>query len=364
MPPPHHPTAGSPTDRSDGGGERAARPADLARPESYPGLETSRVDVIETHVSHLFLTEQRVFKLKKPIALPFVDQSTRALRRAGCEAELRLNRRLSPHMYLGLRDVVRGTDGVDRVAVVEPCAGDVVDTVVDMVRLPAEGMLDARLARDDLDASDLRAVSALLADFHARADGSPAIAAHGTPERVRAKILENVDQLAEQARPHVDAFADRRVEALRDGLVAACDRHAALLAARHANGRIREGHGDLHAGNVCIADGRVSIYDCVEFDLDLRADDVACDLAFLVMDLEHRGHADAARRVVQDYAEEARDVELAQLMPLYGAHRAAIRAKVALFAAHQHDDELASKSVDEAARYLALALDLLARDAG
>ena len=344
-------------------GPAAARPDDLGRPEAYPGLDAAPVERIETHVSHLFLTPTRVFKLKKPVRLPFVDQSTAAARRAGCEAELRLNRRLAPTMYLGLRDVVRGADGRDRVRLDgAELDGAVVDAVVEMVRLPADGMLDARLRRGALDDAELRAVCDLLVAFHARADGSSAIAEHGTPERVRHKVLENVDQLAEEARAHTDQLPPQRIASLRAALAAFCDAHRPLLARRVDGGRIREGHGDLHAGNVCIANGEVFVYDCVEFDLDLRADDVACDLAFLVMDLRARGHEREAARVVELYAEASADTELDRLVPFYEAHRAAIRAKVAVFAAHQHEGDEQRRALDEAHRYLELALAVIDAD--
>jgi aminoglycoside phosphotransferase family enzyme len=361
---------------------------DLARPDAHRGRDVVRVECIETHVSVLFLTEQHVLKLKKPVHLPFVDQSTLARRRTACEAELRLNRRTSPAMYIGLRAIRSGRDGrayVDTDALLAeveegavagtperraracspshldatPSTADVdplLDVAVEMVRLPAEQMLDARLARNAVTEAHLRALCALLADFHRRADGSASIAEHGRPERVRRKLLENLDQLAREALPHPDQIEREQLDALRAFITERCAEQSDLLDQRWRGGFVREGHGDLHAGNVCLWDERILIYDCVEFDLDLRTDDVACDVAFLVMDLCHRDHAEQARRITELYAEAAGDVDLSRLVPLYAVHRALIRAKVELFATHQHTGPAAAEHLRTARRYVQLAL--------
>ncbi|QDU84109.1 hypothetical protein Pla163_12130 [Planctomycetes bacterium Pla163] len=380
-----------PTAAADAGGAAAtdfeSLVTDLSRPAAHHGRDVGRDDVgdverIETHVSVLFLTEQHVLKLKKPVHLPFVDQSTLALRRAGCEAELRLNRRTSPDMYVGLRAIRRGADGrayVDTGALLESCESGardeaangaakrndaradaapdaLLDVAVEMVRLPADQMLDARLARNDVTEKHLRALSERLADFHRHADGSSAIAEHGRPDRVRHKLLENLDQLAREALPHPDHVERAHLDALRAFIDQWCTQHTDLLERRWRGGFVREGHGDLHAGNVCLWGERIMIYDCVEFDLDLRADDVACDVAFLVMDLCHRDHAEQARRITELYAEAAEDADLPRLVPLYAVHRALIRAKVELFATHQLTGSRADEHLRTARRYVQLAL--------
>jgi aminoglycoside phosphotransferase family enzyme len=346
----------------DGGAEQhlAELLAALAEPRAHPGAPRS-VSVLQTHVSALFFADDVVLKLKKPVDLGFVDQSTLERRHAACLAEVRLNARITPSMYLGVRAVRRRADGSLAVDGAEPGAGDVVDWVVAMKRLPSERMLDALAARDALTEADLALLCHTLAEFHARAAAGPAIARHGAPDHLRAKLLANVDQLVRAALPHRDVLPLRWFETVRSGLARFVDERRDLLASRAAQGRVREGHGDLHAGNVCLVDGAVYVYDCVEFDLDLRADDVACDLAFLVMDLDHRGHHDHAQRVVALYAEAAGDPEVAELIAPFAAHRAAIRAKVQLLSAHDPsiDARARGRALDEARRYTALALGYL-----
>ncbi|MEZ5980586.1 MAG: phosphotransferase [Planctomycetota bacterium] len=332
----------------------AALTEGLSRPEAFP-VPAERVTTRRTHVSVLFFAGERVYKLKKPVDLGFTDQTTLARRRELCEDELRLNRRTSPSMYLGVRAVRRRADGSLHVDGATPGESEVVDFVVEMRRLPSERMLDVLIAEDAIDDGDLRRVAKKLATFHANAAHGAREASHGTPAHVAEKLDENARQLVEVALPHRGRVDPDAVQELRRRFSRFVAEHTELLERRVREGRIREGHGDLHAGNVCLVGDEVFVYDCVEFDLDLRTDDVACDVAFLVMDLEQRGHAEHARRLVELYAEVSGDAELARLVPFYAAHRALIRCKVDLFRAADATEDEREQALDEAARYLELA---------
>ncbi len=321
----------------------------LSRPRALPppGCACDRVDVIQTHASVLFLAGERVFKLKKPADLGFLDFSTLEKRRRACEDEVRLNRRLAPSVYLGVRPVVIDEGAVRLGDAAEQ--GRAIDWVVEMVRLPAPRMLDAMLARDET--PDLGALVDLIADFHDGARSDSDVARYGEPDGVLARVMENLDELTHAASgraPEVVSLASR-VRTFTDGYL---ERHAALIAVRPSKGRIREGHGDLHAGNICFADSGLVVYDCIEFAEAFRCLDVAAEIAFLAMDLDARGHPELADEVTGRYATRTADGGVRALAPLYRAHYACVRAKVAL--ARSGDGAPRNSDLDEAHAYAAL----------
>ncbi len=295
----------------------------LMRPEAYPD-PPAEVTRIETHTAWVFLAGKRAYKVKKPVDLGFLDFTTLARRRHFCEEELRLNRRLSPAVYLGVVPIVEGRGDELRV----DSQGRPVEWAVEMVRLPAARMLDAMLARGEVDNDHLNRLAHTLSRFHARAATGDEVDEHGRPESVAFNVRENFEQTLR--------FVGRTVSARQHEFLSA--RSAAFLTAQHrlleqrvADGRVREGHGDLHAGNIAfvpsLGDGLV-IYDCIEFNRRFRCLDVACDVAFLAMDLDQRGYAGFARYLLRRYEEESADGGLARVLPFYKGYRAVVRAKV------------------------------------
>ena len=300
------------------GGPGAGRDADPGE-----GVRTGAVTLIETHLSVLALVGERVYKLKKAVDLGFVDQREPARRRFLCEEELRLNRRLAPGVYLGVVPFAARPDGGLRLR----GPGAAVEWGVEMVRLPAESMLDRLLERGEVDNAALDALAARLVRFHAEAATGPGVDEHGAPDAVASIVLDNFAALAPTGLAP-SLLLERLEQHARDRLAA----HRPLLAARVAAGRIREGHGDLHAGNLCRLPAGWVAYDALEFSAALRCCDVAADLAFLVMDLARRGLPAFGTWLARRYAERAGDGDLARLMPFYVAYRALVRAKVAALA--------------------------------
>jgi len=328
-------------------GERLTR--DLATPAAFAG-DVGRVELLETHISRLFLTPRRVYKVKKPLRLDFLDYSTAERRRAFCHEEVRLNRRLAPVTYLGVVPLTVDALGRWRVA------GDGAprEWAVEMRRLPAEGMLDRRLDRGAIDNAMLERIASLLAGFHRAADAGPEVRRHGTAEAVRTLIDDNLRELT----PFV-ARSGPLPEPLHRFLAtrarAFLGVSGTLLARRHDEGRVREGHGDLHAGNLCLTDDGWVVYDCIEFSRRFRCGDQALDLAFLAMDLEHRGFHAFSDYLVRRYAELAEDPELPALLPFYKAYRAAVRGKIACLRAEGAGEGARETARREAAAYFQLA---------
>jgi aminoglycoside phosphotransferase family enzyme/predicted kinase len=311
--------------RAPPGGEALA--AALARPGAY-GDRAGPVELRETHISWVFLVGDRAYKLKKPLVLPFVDYGTPERRRAMCEEEVRLNRRLAPDVYLGTRAVVATADGV---ALAPAGAPGAIDHVVEMRRFDEARTLAARVPHGGEFYPALVAVGRRLAAFHAEADAPDG--AHATAA-LHAAFAENVDtllalspdreftwQVAALARFSESFFASRRSE----------------LEARAAAGRVRDGHGDLRAEHVLLERG-VEVVDCLEFDPALRIVDAGCDLAFLLMDLVALGSPAAARAVLDGYRGAGGDPGDDALLAFFSVYRALVRAKVALVRAGQSAD--------------------------
>ncbi|MGD0380374.1 MAG: AAA family ATPase [Acidimicrobiales bacterium] len=292
--------------------------------------------VRETHVSILLFLGQHVFKLRKPLRFDFADFSTPAARAEDCRQEVDLNRRLAPDVYLGVADVTMG--------------GETLDHAVVMRRLPAERSL-AHLVSCEPEAvwgAELRGVARVVADFHARADRSPQISAIASIGTVSDQFEANVAATARFVGPILDPSThDAVVEAIRRYLSG----REPLFTARMAAGQICDGHGDLQADDIYCLDDGPRILDCLEFDGRLRCGDVAADVAFLAMDLERLGKAEAAARFIGDYEGRVGAQLPVSLLHTYIALRAYVRIKVACIRHEQGNPE----AMEEAVRLLELA---------
>jgi aminoglycoside phosphotransferase family enzyme/predicted kinase len=299
--------------------------AALSRPDSYPH-HPDEVEVRETHISWVFLAGEHAYKLKKPVVLDFLDYGTPERRRAMCEEEVRLNRRLAPGIYLGVRGVAMTGSAAELTAAEDPRA---IEFLVEMRRYDERQTLAARLERGELSREQVRAVGQALARFHATAlpvrdPDAPVLAVERRFERNFHELLACVEQRGEIA----------RVQALERFAHAFITAHAQTFRTRAADGRVREGHGDLRAEHVLV-NGEVRIVDCVEFDHSLRELDTADDLAFLAFDLAAHGGARYGEMLVQAYREADGDPGDGALVAFYAAYRALVRAKVAVVRASQ-----------------------------
>lgn len=324
------------------------------------------VDVVQTHLSWVFLTGERVYKLRKAVDLPFARFGARAERNADCLREVALNRRLSPDVYLGVAPLLR-IDGRWRVgavgeALAETGQGPTPEHCVVMRRLPGGRDALSLLESGELGAAHLDAVAALVAAFHARVGlGRPApFGAEEWRARVAGPVLANFASLAESALPEIDPGWLARVEgAARAWLEAAAGR----IEARRSGMRIVDGHGDLHLAHVWFEAGpeRPLLVDCIEFNEDLRRIDAASEVAFLAMDLAYRGRFRLAERFLRVYAREADDFGLYGVVDGFASYRAAVRAKVAALAVRDPAIEPAQRAAAtrSAADHLALAEALL-----
>jgi uncharacterized protein len=289
----------------------------LSDPVSYgPGV--GGVERHETHISFVFLAGERAYKLKRAVKFPYLDFSTVEYRRQACEAELRLNRRTAPELYLKVRSIVRWADG----ALAWGERGDIVDWVVVMRRFGQEQLLEAVTRSGRLDSRLLYALAAHIADFHADAERRPD---HGGAKAMRAIVEENDNCLRATRGARLP---ERQIRELREQSEEWLKRVGSLLDRRRRQGKIRRGHGDLHLRNICVLDGKPLLFDCLEFSEEFASIDVLYDLAFLLMDLEHLGHRAAANLVFNRYLDLTGEDDGLAAMPLFLSLRAAIRAHV------------------------------------
>jgi uncharacterized protein len=322
----------------------------LTRPEAYPE-RPAEVSMRQTHISWLFFTEDFVYKLKKPVNFGFLDFTTLEKRRFFCEEEVRLNRRLTSDVYLGVAEV-KAKDGQARLG----GAGEVIDYAVHMRRLPEDRMLPTLLAAGRVTPATMRQLAQLLADFHAQAETGPVINQGGT----LATILGNWEENFTQTRPYLDWPLSREAyDEIRGRVLTFCRLQAARFDERIAGGRVRDGHGDLRAEHICLTEP-IAIFDCIEFNHRFRYGDVAGDVAFLAMDLDGQGFADLSRAFVSAYVEYSGDRTLLSVLDFYKCYRAFVRAKVECFrmddpAVTSRDKRLAARAASNyllrAARY-------------
>ena len=315
----------------------------LMAPGRFPGVP-GPAELVQTHISWVLLAGEHAYKIKKPVRLPFLDFSTLAQRKACCDDELRLNRRFAPDLYLDVVALYHTPE--------DPRwrgDGDPIEYAVRMRRFDESGRLDRLCAQGRLRADHLSDLARTLADFHARAPSAPPDSRFGRPPEVLAAALENFQEL-QQLLP---AAEHSRLARLQDWTRAEFVRQADRMQSRKAGGHVRECHGDLHLANLVCIDGRIRMFDCIEFSADLRWIDVASEYAFTYVDLLDHQQGALANWFLNEVLSCSGDYEAATVLRFYAVYRALVRAKVAAIRSAQPGGEAGQEA------YLALAQRLV-----
>ena len=305
-----------------------------------------RVETIETHISRIFLAGDRAFKMKRAVKLPYVDFSTPALRLAACRKEVEFNARTAPGLYLGVRRITRQEEG-------RPAFdgnGELIDAVVEMKRFDQSLLLDRMAEAGALTADLMTRTACMIARFHTQ---SPIMQTGGGAANLAAVLDINKAGFATSS-----VFAEKEVAALDAAFRAALSRHADTLDQRASAGKVRRCHGDLHLRNICLLDDQPCLFDCIEFNEQIATVDVLYDLAFLLMDLWHRGFPEFANLVTNRYLDETDNEDGFVLLPFLMAIRAAVRAHVTATQIAEGSDASGSLHA-EARAYFNLAAELL-----
>jgi aminoglycoside phosphotransferase family enzyme/predicted kinase len=326
--------------------DQGAAVAFLSDPAAHDGQP---VEVVETHGAYVFIAGERAIKMKRAVWFPYMDFSTVEKRRAACEAELRLNRRSAPDLYEAVLPVTRDAGG----GLALGGEGTVLDWTVAMRRFDQDTLFDRMAQRGRLDTALMEALADEIAAFHSGAERSPAIDFRASMRRI---VDGNAASLKSWlGRPFRESDIER-IGARCDAMLAAA---GPALAGRARAGFVRRCHGDLHLRNICLVAGRPTLFDCIEFNDALAVIDVMYDLAFLIMDLEHRGLRPLANVVINRYLARTGDYAGLAGLRLYLVVRAVIRAHVAAAtAAAQKEAARAARDRAEAESYLALAMRL------
>ena len=303
--------------------------AALRNPAHFGG-QCKGIKLLETHISFVLLTGTYAYKIKKVIRLGFLDFISLAARRFYCERELRLNRRFAPALYL---DVVAITGSVEQPQI--GGSGPVLDYAVKMREFPQEALLSNVLERNALTTDRIDQLAAIVAHFHRDIDVAPADGPFAAPDDVLQLALAN---FAEIRAVTADAEERHDLDQLEMWTRSEYALRREMIAARRQGGFVRECHGDLHLGNIALVDGALTIFDCIEFNDRMRWIDVISEVAFTVMDLEHRGSRAYAQRFINAYLEQAGDYGGVAVLRFYVVYRATVRAKVAFLRAAQLAD--------------------------
>ncbi|MDT8444398.1 MAG: AAA family ATPase [Desulfuromonadales bacterium] len=320
----------------------------LLEPSTYPEA-TQAVDFKETHISRIYLTDSHAYKLKKPVDLGFLDFSTLEKRRHFCYEEVRLNRRFTSGIYLGVV-ALRQLNG-------KVCFGDrgrLIDYAVQMRRLPESRMLDRLIeaASPELPAAmpqlgmAVHKVSKQAETCHNEALRNAETVRRNCEDNFNQTISAIGSSLTNEAHQLMQSATQRDLAELEG-----------LMLEREAKGFVRDGHGDLHTANICMTDP-ICIYDCIEFNRRYRVADIIADLAFLLMDLEFRGRRDLAEELMRQYQSHAETSHLEKLLPFYKQYRAWVRGKVNAMLATDPETttETREHAKKRACRYFNLAL--------
>lgn len=324
--------------------DQTAAVAFLNDPDTY-GHGADAVETIETHISCIFLVGEHAFKMKRAVKLPYVDFSSPTLRLEACRKEVELNAPTAPGLYIGVRRIMRDKQG--RLSFDD--GEELVDAVVEMVRFDQGSLFDRMAIERRLNAELMTRAARMIARFHR---GAPIV--HQGPGSAN---------IAAVLRINAAGFATSRVFNANE--LAAFDlaferklaAHASLLDAREAAGKVRRCHGDLHLRNICLLDGEPRLFDCIEFNDQIATVDTLYDLAFLLMDLWHRGFPQLANLVMNRYLDETDDEDGFVLLPYLMAIRAAVRAHVT--ATQVEEGSKDAQLVAEARAYFDLALALI-----
>ena len=292
----------------------------LLNPETYPE-NPGEIELIQTHISFVFLTRNFVYKMKKAVNFGFLDFSTLEKRRFFCEKELKLNRRLCPDVYL---EVV----AINKSNIIKINGdGETIEYALKMKRLPQEKIMTLLLKENKIDNNTIDELATIIAQFHSKAQTSAEINEYGSLKIVRTNWDENFAQTQKYANQTIPQNEFQFIQSKISAFMATCN---SLFESRIQNNKVRDCHGDMHSGNIFITDP-ICIFDAIEFNDRFRYSDVASDVAFLAMDLDFQERHDLSEYFIERYIIYSKDQELVNLLPFYKCYRAYVRGKVISF---------------------------------
>jgi uncharacterized protein len=320
----------------------------LLTPEAYP-KNPGKIELIQTHISFVFLTQEYVYKVKKAVNFGFLDFSTLDKRRLFCEKELELNRRLCPEIYLEVISITLSNgikvDG----------NGETVEYALKMKRLPQDRIMSLLLKEGKIDKKTIDEIAKIVAEFHSKAQTNLEINEFGALKIVKTNWDENFSQTTKYIN---QTISQKDFQLIQTKINSFMINKKTLFESRIDDKRIRDCHGDLHSGNIFVT-SKICIFDAIEFNDRFRYSDVASDVAFLAMDLDYQQRSDLANHFIECYLAYSKDQQLTNMLAFYKCYRAYVRGKVISF--KLDDPNIASQekqtATKEAQAYFKLALE-------
>ena len=318
----------------------------LLKLDSYPE-ETSKIELIQTHISFVFITDNFVYKVKKAVNFGFLDFSTLENRYFYCQKELEINKRLCPQIYLEVVPVKQKSK------IKIKGEGKIIEYALKMKRLPQERIMTLLLREGKVYKETIDDIAKIVSQFHEKAQTSPQISQFGTIKIVKTNWDENFSQTTKYIDQTIPKAAFQFIQTEINTFI---EENNALFEDRIANKRIRDCHGDLHSGNIFITD-QICIFDAIEFNDRFRYSDVAADVAFLAMDLDFQQRPELSRYFLKCYLEYSKDKQLMRLLAFYKCYRAYVRGKVTSFKLDDNNIKQTEKTsaINEAQAYFRLA---------
>ncbi|PVX27875.1 MAG: hypothetical protein CW716_00040 [Candidatus Bathyarchaeum sp.] len=319
----------------------------LMKPEAYD-KEAGKIELKQTHISFVFLTENFVYKIKKAVNFGFLDFSTLEKRRLFCEKETELNKRLCGDMYLEVVPVTKS----DSIKI--GGEGEAIEYAVKMKRIPEEKIMTRLLEEGRINKTIVDKMAKIIAEFHQKTVTCKT-GEFGSLPIIETNWKENFDQSREFVG---ETISQESYNLIHEKVGEFMKQNAAFFAKRVAENRVKECHGDIHSGNIFVAD-KIYIFDAIEFNERFRICDVASDVAFLAMDLDFKDRSDLSSYFVEKYVQYSGDKELEKLLNFYKCYRAYVRGKVVSFRLNDpnvnQEEKAAAKN--EAKAYFELATD-------
>lgn len=310
----------------------------LQHPETYDE-KIKKIKLVQTYHSFVFLTGDFAYKIKKSVKFPYFDFSNLEKRKEDLEKELKLNRRLSPDLYLGVFPITQENGKIKING-----QGKIVEYVLKMKEIPEKFLMYNLLERNEIDKPTIDKLAKIISDFHLKAEISSEVEKFGSIETIKLNWKENFDQTKKFIGRVISSNQFKLIERkIHDFILA----NESLFKSRINNKKIKDCHGDLHSGSIFIAD-KIYIFDSLEFIDRFRYSDVASEIAFLAMDLDFHGKKSLSDYFIEKYVEFTRDKELLKLLKFYKCYRAYVRGKVASF--KLNDENISEKEKGEATK--------------
>jgi uncharacterized protein len=320
----------------------------LMHPDGYPE-EVDKIDLIQTHISFVFLTKNFVYKVKKAVNFGFLDFSTLEKRRLFCEKELELNKRLCPDIYLEVVPINKSN------IIKVNGSGETVEYALKMKRLPQERIMTLLLKENKVDKKTIDDIARIVAKFHSKAQTNREISDYGSLKIIKINWDENFAQTTKYIDQTIPRAEFKFIQSKVNNFLI---KNTLLFENRLKKNKVRDCHGDLHSGNIFVTD-QICIFDAIEFNDRFRYSDVASDVAFLAMDLDFQQKPDLSNYFIEMYVSYAKDPQLVELLSFYKCYRAYVRGKVISFKLDDVNVNLEEKeaAIKDAKAYFKLAAD-------